>query len=82
MIAWLGKAGGRFADFERRAYSPDGKRLYHSDTLRNSLYTYDTMSRQALQQTPTLRQVWFGNRQGRPDGGAVDAEGLLLDSAI
>lgn len=58
------------------AFSPDGKRLYHSDTLRYTLYTwdYDPASGEA-----TNRQVFarFGSEtdKGRPDGGAVDAEG-------
>ena len=58
------------------AFSPDGKRLYHSDTLRYTLYTcdYDPATGEA-----TNRQVFarFGSDtdKGRPDGGAVDAEG-------
>ncbi len=58
------------------AFSPDGKRLYHSDTLRYTLYAcdYDAATGEA-----TNRQVFarFGNEtdKGRPDGGAVDAEG-------
>lgn len=58
------------------AFSPDGKRLYHSDTLRYTLYAcdYDAATGEA-----TNRQVFarFGSEtdKGRPDGGAVDAEG-------
>jgi sugar lactone lactonase YvrE len=58
------------------AFSPDGKRLYHSDTLRYTLYTYDYDLEAGM---ATNRQVFasFGseNDKGRPDGGAVDAEG-------
>ena len=58
------------------AFSPDGRRLYHSDTLRYTLYAcdYDAATGEA-----TNRQVFarFGSEtdKGRPDGGAVDAEG-------
>lgn len=58
------------------AFSPDGKRLYHSDTLRYSLYTYDY---EVETGAATNRQLFakFGSEtdKGRPDGGAVDAEG-------
>jgi len=58
------------------AFSPDGRRLYHSDTPRYTLYAcdYDPSTGEA-----TNRQVFarFGSEtdKGRPDGGAVDAEG-------
>lgn len=58
------------------AFSPDGRRLYHSDTLRYTLYTYDY---DVASGEATNRQVFasFGSEtdKGRPDGGAVDAEG-------
>lgn len=58
------------------AFSPDGTRLYHSDTLRYSLYTYDY---DVATGAATNRQLFatFGSDtdKGRPDGGAVDAEG-------
>lgn len=58
------------------AFSPDGKRLYHSDTLRYSLYIYDYDVATGL---ATNRQLFakFGSEtdKGRPDGGAVDADG-------
>jgi sugar lactone lactonase YvrE len=57
------------------AFSPDGRRLYHSDTLRYSLYTYDY---DAASGAASNRQLFakFGSDtdKGRPDGGAVDAE--------
>ncbi|MCM2291024.1 SMP-30/gluconolactonase/LRE family protein [Allorhizobium sp. BGMRC 0089] len=58
------------------AFSPDGKRFYHSDTLAYTLYTYDYDPETG---EATNRQVFarFGSEtdKGRPDGGAVDAEG-------
>ncbi|WP_018237615.1 SMP-30/gluconolactonase/LRE family protein [Ensifer sp. BR816] len=58
------------------AFSPDGRRLYHSDTLRYTLYTYDY---EVEPGTVSDRKVFahFGSEtdRGRPDGGAVDSEG-------
>ncbi|WP_426230362.1 SMP-30/gluconolactonase/LRE family protein [Pararhizobium sp. DWP3-4] len=58
------------------AFSPDGSRLYHADTLRYTLYTYDYAPKTG---TASNRQVFarFGSDtdKGRPDGGAVDLEG-------
>lgn len=58
------------------AFSPDGLRLYHADTLRYTLYTYDYAPETG---TASNRQVFarFGSDidRGRPDGGAVDVEG-------
>ncbi|MGU3576173.1 SMP-30/gluconolactonase/LRE family protein [Brucellaceae bacterium C25G] len=58
------------------AFSPDGRRLYHSDTLRYTLYAYDY---DLASGEATNRQVFarFGSEtdKGRPDGGAVDVEG-------
>lgn len=58
------------------AFSPDGRRLYHSDTLRYTLYAYDY---DPATGEATNRQVFarFGSEtdKGRPDGGAVDADG-------
>lgn len=68
-------AGGLFTS-NGVAFSPDGKRLYHSDTLRYALYTYDY---DVATGTATNRQLFakFGSDtdKGRPDGGAVDTEG-------
>ncbi|MEK1931726.1 MAG: SMP-30/gluconolactonase/LRE family protein [Pararhizobium sp.] len=58
------------------AFSPDGRRLYHADTLRYMLYTYDYEPETG---TASNRHVFarFGSEtdKGRPDGGAVDLEG-------
>ncbi|MGV4791912.1 SMP-30/gluconolactonase/LRE family protein [Rhizobium sp. F40D2] len=58
------------------AFSPDGRRLYHADTLRYTLYTYDYAPETG---TASNRKVFarFGGEtdKGRPDGGAVDLEG-------
>lgn len=58
------------------AFSPDGMRLYHADTLRYTLYTYDYAPETGA---ATNRQIFarFGSDmdKGRPDGGAVDVHG-------
>lgn len=59
------------------AFSPDGRTLYHSDTLRFVIYAYDyDVERGEI----TGRRVFVlleptQTDQGRPDGAAVDAEG-------
>ena len=58
------------------AFSPDGRRLYHADTLRYTLYTYDYAPETG---EASNRRVFarFGSDtdKGRPDGGAVDVDG-------
>lgn len=72
----LEKLAGNLLTSNGVAFSPDGKRLYHSDTLRYCLYTYDY---DAATGAASNRQLFakFGSDtdKGRPDGGAVDAEG-------
>ncbi|TWD46045.1 sugar lactone lactonase YvrE [Agrobacterium vitis] len=72
----LEKLAGGLLTSNGTAFSPDGKRLYHSDTLRYTLYTYDY---DVVTGTASNQQVFarFGSEtdKGRPDGGAVDAEG-------
>lgn len=58
------------------AFSPDGMRLYHSDTLRYSLYTYDyDVATGAVTNRNLFAKFGSDTDKGRPDGGAVDAEG-------
>ena len=59
------------------AFSPDGKRMYHSDTPRRTIYCYDY---DVTTGEPSNRRVfaqWEASAEdlGRPDGGAVDADG-------
>ncbi|MEX6505970.1 SMP-30/gluconolactonase/LRE family protein [Jiella sp. M17.18] len=59
------------------AFSPDGRFMYHSDTPRRTIYRYDY---DAATGTASNRQIFAkweiaGDDLGRPDGGAVDAEG-------
>lgn len=72
----LEKLAGGLLTSNGVAFAPDGKRLYHSDTLRYSLFTYDY---DVSTGEATNRQLFakFGSDtdKGRPDGGAVDVEG-------
>lgn len=57
------------------ATSPDGRTLYHTDTLRKETYAFD------LQPDGSLRNkrlfVSFAGQEGHPDGMAVDADGYV-----
>lgn len=59
------------------AFSPDGRTLYHSDTPRFRVYAYDyDVARGEISNRRVFAQLTPGEPdQGRPDGGAVDAEG-------
>lgn len=56
------------------AFSPDGRTFYHADTPTHSLRAYDVdPASGTLGEGRLFHQFALGN--GRPDGGAVDAEG-------
>jgi sugar lactone lactonase YvrE len=57
------------------AWSPDGRRFYFGDTLKNTIwvYDYDTVSGAIANRRPFLQ----GFSRGLPDGSCVDAEGCL-----
>ena len=59
------------------AFSPDGRYLYHSDTPRFTVYryAYDVETGEARDRQVFLRFDPRSADRGRPDGGAVDAEG-------
>jgi gluconolactonase len=54
-------------------FSPDGSRLYHSDSARNHVLVHDVASDGAV----TNRRVFVAMPRGAPDGLAVDAEGFV-----
>ena len=58
--------------------SPDGRRLYHNDTLRRLVWVSD-LSPEGLSGAP---QVFHELRDGMPDGMAVDAAGAVWVAAI
>src|SRR3546814_11007871 len=56
------------------AFSPDGRTFYHADTPTHALRAYDVdPATGALGAGPLFHQFEHGS--GRPEGGAVDAEG-------
>jgi sugar lactone lactonase YvrE len=59
------------------AFSPDGRRLYHSDTPRFTIFVsdYDPASGAVSNTRVFARLEPFGDDRGRPDGAAVDVEG-------
>src|SRR5439155_17098095 len=56
------------------AVSPDGRTLYHTDTLDKQVYAFDLSADGALSNKRTFVEIADG---GYPDGMAVDAEGHL-----
>ena len=54
-------------------FSPDGSRLYHSDSARNSIYAYDVGAAGRV----TNRRVFAKTSRGSPDGLAVAADGSV-----
>jgi sugar lactone lactonase YvrE len=56
-------------------FSPDGTRMYHSDSRQSTIWCYDYDSSEG---TPHNKRVFakLTPQQGRPDGAAVDSEGF------
>jgi D-xylonolactonase len=57
------------------AVSPDGRTLYHTDTLKRVLYAFDLAADGGLSNKRMFAQIEDG--AGYPDGPAVDAEGCV-----
>ncbi|HEX6071662.1 MAG TPA: SMP-30/gluconolactonase/LRE family protein [Sphingomicrobium sp.] len=57
------------------AFSPDGRRMYHSDTLRQVTYAFDLDGQGNASNRRTFLQ--FGEGDGHPDGMTVDSEACL-----
>lgn len=54
-------------------FSPDGKQLYHSDSLRNAVFVYAVLDNGDLGE----KRLFTETAGGLPDGLAVDAEGTV-----
>jgi sugar lactone lactonase YvrE len=63
------------------AWSPDGKRMYHSDSSGLLLQAFD-FDVTTGQLGPARRLRDFGPDEGRPDGAAMDADGFYWSAAI
>lgn len=57
------------------AMSPDGRTLYHTDTLQKTIYAFDVAGGGELSNKRVFVRIEEGG--GYPDGPAVDAEGCL-----
>lgn len=57
------------------AFSPDGRTLYHTDTLERTIYAFDLAADGSLSQRRPFVQI--PKDQGYPDGMTVDSEGGL-----
>jgi sugar lactone lactonase YvrE len=57
------------------AVSPDGKTLYHTDTLGKKTYAFDLLADGSLQNKRLFAS--FEGKDGHPDGMAVDADGFV-----
>ncbi len=57
------------------AFSPDGKTLYHTDTLKKIIYAFDLRDDGTLSNKRIFAEIEDG--AGYPDGPVVDSEGYL-----
>lgn len=63
------------------AFAPDGSRMYHADTLRDTVwaYDYDPATGEASNERVFLD---FTSLPGRPDGACVDADGYYWVACV
>ncbi|MBP0616579.1 SMP-30/gluconolactonase/LRE family protein [Jiella mangrovi] len=75
--AGIAKVEGGLSTSNGLAFSPDGRTMYHSDTPAFTIYAYDydAETGEATNRRVFVRLEPRGDDRGRPDGGAVDAEG-------
>ncbi len=63
------------------AWSPDGRTLYHSDTRGPWINAHDFDPRTGIL-SARRRLATLANEEGRPDGGACDAEGFYWSAGV
>ena len=56
-------------------FSPDGKKVYHTDSLRNDVYQFDINADGTLANKQLFAH--FEEKEGSPDGMTTDADGYL-----
>lgn len=56
-------------------FSPDGKRVYHTDSIRNDIYQFDIADDGSLNNKKLFAH--FDEKDGSPDGMTTDSEGYL-----
>ena len=54
-------------------FSPDGKILYHTDTLKKTIYAFDLGEDGGV----SNKRIWVEVKDGFPDGSVTDAEGCV-----
>jgi len=59
------------------AWSPDGRRMYFADTMRQMIWAYDY---DPANGAATRERVFADAAPGRPDGSCVDADGCLWNA--
>jgi sugar lactone lactonase YvrE len=69
----LARCDGGYCITNGPAASPDGRTLYHTDTLKKLIYAFDLSAGGEL----SNRRVFAQIDEGYPDGPAVDAEGCV-----
>jgi len=57
------------------AFSPDGETLYHTDTLKKTIYAFDLAANGSL--ANKRQHIVIADHQGWPDGMTTDADGYL-----
>ncbi len=68
-------AGGESVITNGPAVSPDGRWLYHVDTLERTIWRFDIAARDRLEAGEVFAAI--DPRDGAPDGVTIDAEGCL-----
>ena len=65
------------------AWSPDGQTMYHSDTLKKTIWAldYDPRTGQAENER-VFAEVDLGGEEGGPDGACVDRDGFYICAAF
>lgn len=63
------------------AFSPDGKTVYHNDTIKRCIYAYDVNTDGDVSNRRTLVQ-FDDESEGKPDGLTVDAEGYIWQASF
>ena len=62
------------------AFSPDGRTLYHTDTLKRVIYAFDLAEDGEISNRRVFAQIEDG--AGYPDGPTVDAEGCVWTGSV
>jgi sugar lactone lactonase YvrE len=64
-----------YANANGKAWSPDGAVMYHADTSRGTIWTYDYDIETG---TPSNKRVFVRHQDWNPDGLSIDPDGNLL----